>query len=95
MHFERLMGKKNAERMLGKHNFPTEALFHVNIPYLSFVGQEGWIPTAAEAKEAGLIQEVVPHERLGQRAQEVAEQWIKEGRERWMRKEGKVGQVII
>ena len=34
VHFKRLMGEKNAERMLG---------------------EEAWIPTAVEAKEAGLF----------------------------------------
>ncbi len=53
-------------------------------------GKEGWTPTAAEAKEVGLIQEVVPHDRLSGRAQEVAEQWVREGRERWTIRDGKV-----
>ena len=52
VHFERIMGKDNANRMLGP---------------------EGWIPTAAEAKEAGFVKEVVAHENLLPRAQEVAE----------------------
>ena len=43
MHFARIMGEANAERMLGK---------------------EGWKPIAHEAKEVGLIKEVVPHDRL-------------------------------
>jgi peroxisomal 3,2-trans-enoyl-CoA isomerase len=43
------MGKKNAERMLGK---------------------EGWAPTAKEAKEAGFVMEVVPHEQLMSKAQQ-------------------------
>ena len=43
MHFARIMGDANAERMLGK---------------------EGWKPIAHEAKEVGLIKEVVPHDRL-------------------------------
>ncbi len=68
VHFERIMTRENAQRMLGK---------------------EGWAPTAAEAKEAGLIQEVVPHDQLMARAQEVGEQWVKEGRKRWMREQGK------
>ena len=52
VHFERIMGKQNAERMLGV---------------------EGWTPTAAEAKDAGFVAEVVPHEKLLARTQEVAE----------------------
>ena len=43
MHFARIMGEANAERMLGK---------------------EGWKPIAHEAKEVGLVKEVVPHDRL-------------------------------
>ena len=53
VHFERIMGKENAAKMLGP---------------------EGWTPTAAEAKLAGFVSEVVPHEQLLARAQEVAEQ---------------------
>ena len=43
VHFARIMGEANAERMLGK---------------------EGWKPIAHEAKEVGLVKEVVPHDRL-------------------------------
>ena len=57
VHFERIMGPENAQRMLGP---------------------EGWAPTAKEAKEAGLVQDVVPHAELMDRAQEKAEQWVKE-----------------
>ena len=42
------------------------------------LGPEGWAPTAKEAKEAGLVQDVVPHAELMDRAQEKAEQWVKE-----------------
>ncbi len=69
VHFERIMGKKNAERMLGA---------------------EGWTPTAAEAVSAGLIQEVVPHEKLMSRAQEIAEEWVKSDKKRWLVEQGKV-----
>merc|ERR1719367_813527 len=51
VHFERIMGKQNANRMLGS---------------------EGWIPTAVQAKEAGFVREVVAHEKLLDRAQEIA-----------------------
>jgi len=54
VHFERLMGKSNAERMLGS---------------------EGWVPSAAEAKEVGLITEVVKHEELVPRAMALAKEW--------------------
>ena len=37
------------------------------------LGPEGWTPTAAEAKAAGFVEEVVPHDKLLVRAQEVAE----------------------
>ncbi len=43
---------------------------------------EGWQPTGEEAATIGLADEVVPHERLMDRAQELAGTWIKEGRER-------------
>jgi enoyl-CoA hydratase/carnithine racemase len=38
-----------------------------------------WPPTAQEAKEIGLVTEVVPHANLETRAQELAESWIAEG----------------
>ena len=40
------------------------------------------IPTAKEAKEAGFVMEVVPHQQLMPRAQEIAEKWAKEGKVR-------------
>ena len=43
------------------------------------LGREGWVPTAAEALEAGLVQRVVPHEELMNAAQRMATQWIDEG----------------
>lgn len=46
------------------------------------LGPEGWIPTAAEALEVGLVDEVVPADQLTARAQELAESWIADGRER-------------
>lgn len=58
VHFERIMGKKNADRMLGS---------------------EGWTPTASEAKEAGFVKEVVAHDKLLVRAQEIGEQIITSG----------------
>jgi len=58
VHFERIMGKDNANRMLGS---------------------EGWTPTAAEAKEAGFVKEVVAHDKLLARAQEIGEQIISDG----------------
>lgn len=39
------------------------------------LGREGWEPNAQEAKEAGLVSEVVRHEQLIQRALEMANQW--------------------
>lgn len=71
VHFERIMGAANAERMLGK---------------------EGWRPTAKEAVEAGLIQEVVPHDELMAKAQALGEKWAKEGRKRSMAAENKVAE---
>lgn len=64
IHFARLMGEENAERMLGN---------------------EGWRPTAEEALEAGLIQWVVPHEALGEKAQDIANEWVNSGATRSFR----------
>ena len=43
---------------------------------------DGWKPTAAEALEIGLVKEVVEHEKLLARAQELGEQWAREGRKK-------------
>lgn len=42
------------------------------------LGEEGWAPTAAEAAEVGLIDRVVPHEKLMDEAQALAAQWATE-----------------
>lgn len=62
------------------------------------LGKEGWKPIALEAKEVGLIKEVVPHDRLLDRlvfltsgiftsscinrCQELGEEWVKSGKAR-------------
>jgi Delta3-Delta2-enoyl-CoA isomerase len=58
VHFEYLIGKQAADRML----------------------HDDWEPTATEAKELGLITEVVPHAELMDTAQSLAEKWIQEGK---------------
>ena len=50
------------------------------------LGDEGWTPTAAEAKAAGMISEVVPHEEHMDFVQKTAEEWIATGRERTVNK---------
>jgi len=42
--------------------------------------KDGWQPNAHEAKEIGLVKHVVPHEQLLEKAQELAEKWVTEGR---------------
>ena len=64
VHFARIMGQANAERMLGK---------------------EGWRPTGEEALKAGLIQWVAPHEKLGEEAHRIAQEWIASGAKRGFR----------
>jgi peroxisomal 3,2-trans-enoyl-CoA isomerase len=64
VHFARLMGGENAERMLGR---------------------EGWRPSAEEALEAGLIQWVVPHDRLADEAERIAREWVNTGAQRSFR----------
>lgn len=49
------------------------------------LGEEGWKPTGAEAVEIGLATELVAHERLLERAQQIGEAWIQEGRVRTRR----------
>jgi enoyl-CoA hydratase/carnithine racemase len=59
--FARLMGEKNAQRLLG---------------------YEGWKPNADEALAVGLIQWVVPKDQLLNKAQEIAQKWVSDGRSR-------------
>lgn len=46
------------------------------------LGAEGWVPTAAEAKAIGLVDHVVPHERLLAEAHALALEWIAAGKPR-------------
>lgn len=49
------------------------------------LGAEGFKPTAAEALQMGLIDQVVPHEELSQACQALGEAWIAAGRTRTYR----------
>ncbi len=49
------------------------------------LGDEGWTPTAAEALDIGLVNQVVPHDELMTQAQATAESWVEEGRTRSFR----------
>lgn len=49
------------------------------------LGEEGWKPTAAEALEIGFVDEVVPHDQLMARAQQIAAGWASAGKERTFR----------
>lgn len=49
------------------------------------LGPEGWRPTAAEALDVGLIDEVVPHDDLQERAQAIAREWVAQGKGRAFR----------
>ncbi len=40
------------------------------------LGPEGWRPTAEEAHDAGLIQWVVAHDKLGEEAHRIAQEWV-------------------
>lgn len=60
VHFERILGKEAAEKML----------------------DEGWKVTADEAKKIGLVLDVFHQQDLMVKAQELAENWVTEGRTR-------------
>ena len=64
IHFARLMGEENAQRMLGP---------------------EGWMPTAQQALDAGLITQVVADDALLTTAQAMAEGWVTQGKGRSFR----------
>jgi enoyl-CoA hydratase/carnithine racemase len=57
-------------RLMGKHSAER------------MLGEEGWQPTAAEALEVGLIQWVAPDDKLLGSAQEIAEEWVVNGKPR-------------
>jgi peroxisomal 3,2-trans-enoyl-CoA isomerase len=61
VHFARLMGEVNAQRMLAS---------------------EGWKPNAEEARAAGLVQWVVPKDKLQTEAEKIAQAWVASGRSR-------------
>lgn len=46
------------------------------------LGEEGYKPTAAQAKEIGLVQWVVPHDQLLDEAHRIAREWIESGETR-------------
>ncbi|KNC87685.1 hypothetical protein SARC_00193 [Sphaeroforma arctica JP610] len=60
VHFQRIMGQENANKMLN----------------------DGWIPTAVEAKKAGFVLDVCKDDELTDKAQALAEKWIKDGKKR-------------
>lgn len=71
---------------------PPEGCSSVHLPRLigeeaaaRMLGEEGWVPTAEEALQVGLVDEVVPHPALMERAQALAEQWAQEDRPRTFR----------
>jgi peroxisomal 3,2-trans-enoyl-CoA isomerase len=49
------------------------------------LGREGWRPSAEEALDAGLIQWVVPHDKLADEACRIAREWINAGAQRHFR----------
>lgn len=51
---------------------------------------EDWTPTATEAKAAGFVRAVVPHDRLMDEAQKLAEEWVRSGKVKNLIAENKV-----
>lgn len=49
------------------------------------LGEEGWVPSAAEALEIGLVDAVVPHDALRQEAIAMATSWVEQGKARTYR----------
>ncbi|MGF1511031.1 MAG: enoyl-CoA hydratase/isomerase family protein [Myxococcota bacterium] len=71
---------------------PPEGCSSVHLPKLigstnanRMLGKEGWRPTAVEALEVQLVNEVVPHRELLPRAQALGEAWASEARARTFR----------
>ena len=49
------------------------------------LGPEGFTPTAAQAKDIGLVDWVVPHASLQEEAERIAGDWVAAGRSRQLR----------
>lgn len=60
---------------------------------LRMLGQEGWKPSAKEALEIGLIQQVVPQEQLLAEAERIAKNWIANGEQRQFLADSKLEQL--
>ena len=56
---------------------------------------DNWKPSAEEACEAGFVAKVVPHDELMGAAQQMAEQWIAEGKVRGLVADGKVEEYKV
>ncbi|MGF1726435.1 enoyl-CoA hydratase/isomerase family protein [Photobacterium nomapromontoriensis] len=60
---------------------------------LRMLGSEGWKPTAKEALEIGLIQQVVPQDRLLAEAERIAKHWVSNGEQRTFLAESTLSQL--
>jgi enoyl-CoA hydratase/carnithine racemase len=105
VHFERMMGKANAHKMLEEGWKPTAGkgspcagspgaavpcrASHFSCCLALFVGA-----CAAEAAAAGFVSSVVPKEQLQATAQALGEQWAKEGKVRGLVAQGKVQEYL-
>ena len=78
VHFERIIGAKAADRML-KQGIKIDAEEALRIGIRLLVSE---IQRIDPDSFPGFIQELVPHSELLRRSQEIAEQWVLEGRKR-------------
>lgn len=75
-----------------KVGLPAEGCSSVHLPRLigpdaaeRMLGPEGWKPTAREALAIGLVDAVVPPDRLAEEAKEITESWVAAGKTRSFR----------
>mmetsp|Transcript_43007 Transcript_43007/g.86958 ORF Transcript_43007/g.86958 Transcript_43007/m.86958 type:complete len:283 (-) Transcript_43007:109-957(-) len=61
---------------------------------LRMLGQEGWKPTAQEARDIGLVREVVTDPCLMTRAQEIAESWASADKRRNLVEKGELSKLL-
>ena len=78
VHFERIIGAEAADRML-KQGIKIDAEEALRIGIRLLVNE---IQRIDPDSFPGFIQELVPHSELLRRSQEIAEQWVLEGRKR-------------
>ncbi len=87
VHFERIMGKENAERMLGKEGFKPTAKQAKKIGLITEVVPGDKVERSCNPNLEKKYAHNLNFQLMG-RAQDLGEKWIETGRKRWMVERG-------